>query len=83
MVALPKTVLEQIRMKKYPSKFFSLKEYEKQFALNGYGKNKAYKWLNYFTENEILVWTDNDTLTCPLWSDALWTLPMGDIRRGR
>lgn len=70
MVALPKTVLDRMRMKKYPSKFFTTKDFLREFAIAGYGRPKAVKWLQYFIENEIIVEVDQSNFTCIWWNDA-------------
>ena len=77
MGALPKTILEQVRRKNYPSKYCTLKQLQVQFALNSYGQNKFVKWLEYFCQNGILIDENkkgedgSNLFSCPMWSDGL------------
>ena len=75
MAALPKTILEQVRRKNYPSKYCSWKDLQTQFALNGYGKGKFVRWLEYFCQNGILEEAsrgeDGIIFYCPMWENGL------------
>jgi len=66
MVALPKSILAQLRTMKYPSKFFTLDEWKKAFAMNGYGKQKTIKWLQYYIDNGLIEETEMG-FTCTTW----------------
>ena len=66
MVALPKTILQELGRSIAPRKTVEVAEIRKRFAMHGYGKQKYGKWLQYFLENEILIDTE-DGITCIWW----------------
>lgn len=67
MVALPKTILDEVRRMNYPSKSCTYEQLKRQFALHGYGQNKIGKWMQYFLDLEILKENSDGTLTCTMW----------------
>ena len=67
MVALPKSIIAQLRTMKYPSKTFTMKEWKRAFAMNGYGAGKTIKWLEYYVEQGLIEELPDGNFTCVLW----------------
>ena len=67
MVALPKTVLDQLRRSIYPRKSFTFAEMRDEFAKNGYGPKKVRKWFDYFVSCDIIKEEEDGSLSCIWW----------------
>jgi len=67
MVALPKSIMQELGRSIYPRKSVEFREIKQHFAMNGYGKQKTVKWFQYFMENEIITETEDGRYTCVWW----------------